>query len=157
MAGSTFNKIVEAEDSLAQNAYYHLADCYLKLGDKRSAQNAFESASHFDFNTAITEHAHFNFAKLCYELGYPYADPTMILQDFINDFPESEYLDEAYSFLVNAFLTHKDYSRAIKSMESSGLSSVRLQQAYQEVSYYRAVLWTCGSELRHFLGDAGCR
>ncbi|MDG1850270.1 MAG: tetratricopeptide repeat protein [Flavobacteriales bacterium] len=139
LAGSTFNKIVEAEDSLAQNAYYHLADCYLKLGDKRSAQNAFESASHFDFNTAITEHAHFNFAKLCYELGYPYADPTMILQDFINDFPESEYLDEAYSFLVNAFLTHKDYSRAIKSMESSGLSSVRLQQAYQEVSYYRAV------------------
>ena len=139
LAGSTFNKIVEAEDSLAQNAYYHLADCYLKLGDKRSAQNAFESASHYDFNTAIAEHAHFNFAKLCYELGYPYADPTMILQDFIKDFPQSEYLDEAYSFLVNAFLTHKDYSRAIKSLENSGLSSKLLQQAYQEVSYYRAV------------------
>ena len=28
-------------------------------------------------------------------------------QDFINDFPDSEYLDEAYSYLVNAFLTHK--------------------------------------------------
>lgn len=139
LASSTFNKIIEAEDSLAQNAYHHLANCYLELGDKRSAQNAFESASYFDFNSDITEHAHFNFAKLCYELGYPYADPTMILQDFIKDFPESEYLDEAYSYLVNAFLTHKDYFRAIKSMENSGLSSIRLQQAYQEVSYYRAV------------------
>jgi len=139
LASSTFNKIVEAEDSLAQNAYYHLANCYLELGDKRSAQNAFESASYHDFNRAITEHAHFNFAKLCYELGYPYADPTMILQDFINDFSDSEYLDEAYSYLVNAFLTHKDYFRAIKSMENSGLSNIRLQQAYQEVSYYRAV------------------
>lgn len=139
MASSAFNKIVEAEDSLAQNAYYHLGDCYLELGDKRSAQNAFESASFFDFNPDITEHAHFNFAKLCYELGYPYADPTMILQDFIDDFPESAYLDEAYSYLVNAFLTHKDYSRAIKSMEANGLSSSALQKAYQEVSYYRAV------------------
>jgi len=139
LASSAFNKIVEAEDSLAQNAYYYLADCYLELGDKRSAQNAFESASYFDFNHRITEHANFNFAKLCYELGYPYADPTMILQDFINDFTDSEYIDEAYSYLVNAFLTHKDYSRAIKSMEMSGLENLRLQQAYQEVSYYRAV------------------
>jgi len=139
LASSAFNKIVEAEDSLAQNAYYYLADCYLELGDKKSAQNAFESASIFKFNNAITEHSNFNFAKLCYELGYPYADPTMILQDFINDFPESEYLDEAYSYLVNAFLTHKDYSKAIKSMETNGLGNIRLQQGYQEVSYYRAV------------------
>ena len=139
LASSAFNKIIEAEDSLAQNAYYYLADCYLELGDKRSAQNAFESASYFNFNNRITEHSNFNFAKLCYELGYPYADPTMILQDFINDFPESEYIDETYSYLVNAFLTHKDYSRAIKSMETNGLENVRLQQAYQEVSYYRAV------------------
>ena len=139
LASSAFNKIVEAEDSLAQNAYYYLADCYLELGDKRSAQNAFESASYFNFNNRITEHSNFNFAKLCYELGYPYADPTMILQDFINDFPESEYIDETYSYLVNAFLTHKDYSRAIKSMEINGLENIRLQQAYQEVSYYRAV------------------
>ena len=63
----------------------------------------------------------------------------MILQDFINNFPDSEYIDETYSYLVNAFLTHKDYVRAIKSMEQNGLQSIRLQQAYQEVSYYRAV------------------
>lgn len=139
LASSAFNKIVAAEDSLAQNAYYYLADCYIELGDKRSAQNAFESASLYDFNNAITEHSNFNFAKLCYELGYPYADPTMILQDFINDYPDSEYVNEVYTYLVNAFLTHKDYSRAIKSMETSGLENIRLQQAYQEVSYYRAV------------------
>ena len=139
LASTAFNKIVAAEASLAQNAYYYLADCYLELGDKKSAQNAFESASNLDLNNAITEYSNFNFAKLCYELGYPYADPTMILQDFINDFPDSEYLDEAYSYLVNAFLTHKDYSRAITSMEKNGLDNIRLQQAYQEVSYYRAV------------------
>ena len=91
LASSAFNKIIQVEDSLAQNAYYYLGDCYLNLEDKRSAQNAFESASNYGFNSRITEHASFNFAKLCYELGYPFADPTMILQDFINDFPNSEY------------------------------------------------------------------
>lgn len=139
LASSAFNKIVSSEDSLAQNAYYYLADSYLELGDKRSAQNAFESAALIGGNSRITEHANFNFAKLCYELGYPYADPTMILQDFINEFPDSEYTEEAYSYLVNAFLSHKDYSRAIVSMESSGLENITLQQAYQEISYYRAV------------------
>ena len=138
-ASSAFNKIIEAEDSLAQNAYYYLADCYLELGDKRSAQNAFESATLIGYNERITEHSQFNFAKLCYELGYPYADPTMILQDFISAHPDSEYIDEAYSYLVNAFLTHKDYPRALRSMEENGLENLRLQQAYQEVSYYRAV------------------
>lgn len=139
LASTAFNKIIVAEDSLAQNASYYLADCYLELGDKRSAQNAFESASYFDFNSTITEHANFNFAKLCYELGYPYNDLTMILHDFITNFPESEYIDETYSYLVNAFLTQKDYVRAIQSMEANGLENIRLQQAYQEVSYYRAV------------------
>ncbi len=139
LASAAFNKIVSSEDSLAQNAYYYLADSYIELGDKRSAQNAFESAAIIGGNNRITEHASFNFAKLCYELGYPYADPTMILQDFINEFPNSEYTEEAYSYLVNAFLSHKDYSRAIVSMESSGLENITLQQAYQEISYYRAV------------------
>tara|TARA_B100001093_G_scaffold359073_1_gene343674 strand:- start:1296 stop:3761 length:2466 start_codon:yes stop_codon:yes gene_type:complete len=139
LASSAFNKIIQAEDSLAQNAYYYLGDCYLNLNNKRSAQNAFESASNYNFNSRITEHSKFNFAKLCYEIGYPFADPTMILQDFINNFPDSEFLDEAYSYLVNAFLSHKDYSSAIKSMEINGLENIFLQQAYQEVSYYRAI------------------
>ena len=92
------------------------------MGDKKSAQNAFESASNFNFNKAITEHSNFNFAKLCYELGYPYADPTMILQDFINDFPKSEYLDETYSYLVNSFL-NKSW-QAFSSAKGSFIFSI---------------------------------
>ena len=39
------------------------------------------------------------------------------LQDFIDDFPESAYLDEAYSYLVNAL--HKDYP-GLSNLEANG-------------------------------------
>ena len=37
--------IADSSDALAQNAWYHLADCYIKSGDKPAARNAFGKAS----------------------------------------------------------------------------------------------------------------
>jgi TolA-binding protein len=133
------NKIVDAEPSLAQNAYYHLAGAYLKTADKQSALNAFQKAADIALDPKITEHSSFNFAKLSYELDNPYFDATISLQHFITTYPDSEYLDEAYTYLVNTFLHSKNYTRAIKSLEENGMGSHKLRMAYQEISYFRAV------------------
>ena len=45
LAVSQFNKIVDGRDFVAQNAYYHLGDCYLKLNKNTAALNAFKNAS----------------------------------------------------------------------------------------------------------------
>lgn len=136
---SILNKIVDADPSLAQNAYYHLAGAYLKTDDKQAAQNAFQSAAEMSFDKKITEHSSFSFSKLCYELDNPYFDAKIALQHFIASYPESEYIDEAYTYLVNSFLYSKNYTRAIHSLEENGLGSHKLKMAYQEISYFRAV------------------
>jgi TolA-binding protein len=38
---SQFNKIINGKDFVAQNAYYHLGESYLKLDKKQEALNAF--------------------------------------------------------------------------------------------------------------------
>ena len=57
---------------MAQNAYYHLAECYLKTGQKQQALNAFRNASQMDFDAQIKKDAHLNYARLGYEIGNPY-------------------------------------------------------------------------------------
>lgn len=134
-----FNKIVDSRDSLAQNAYFHLADCYLKKELKSEALNAFESVAQLDYNHELTETARFNVAKLSYEVGNPYQDPGRELQAFIDDYPESEYFEEASTYLVNAYLTTKDYGRALESLERLGPRTRQLEGAYQKIAYNRAI------------------
>ena len=78
-----FNKIIGKKNSLAQNAYYYLADCYLKTNQKAAAQNAFKSASRMNFDPIIKEDAFLNYAKLSYEVGNPYEEPPNVLLDFL--------------------------------------------------------------------------
>lgn len=134
-----FNKIVDSRDSLAQNAYFHLADCYLEKDQKSEALNAFESVAKLNFNPDLTETARFNVAKLSYEVGNPYQDPGRELQAFIDDYPESEYFEEASTYLVNAYLTTKDYGRALESLERLGPRNRQLQSAYQKIAFNRGI------------------
>ena len=50
-ASSEFNKIVDGKNSVAQNAYYHLAESYVKLDQKQQALNAFKNASEMNFSS----------------------------------------------------------------------------------------------------------
>ena len=75
-----FNKIINGKNAVAQNAYYHLADSYLKTEQKTAALNAFKRASEMQFNAVITEDALLNYARLSYEIGNSYESPSLVLQ-----------------------------------------------------------------------------
>ena len=61
-------RLLVNNDQLAQNAYFHMADCYTGLGQKNRARTAFEFASKLDFDPEIKEESLFNYALLTYEL-----------------------------------------------------------------------------------------
>ena len=61
---ANFNKVINLDDSLAQNANYHLAACFIKTGNKSSARNAFQLASKKDFNPKIKNAATYDAAFL---------------------------------------------------------------------------------------------
>ena len=70
-----FHKVCTLEDSLSQNAWYHMGDCYIKTNNKKLARNAFMSAYKNGLDKKIKEDALYNFAKVSYELAInPYND-----------------------------------------------------------------------------------
>jgi len=133
-------QVTSAEDVMSQNAYYHLGDCYLKLQDKKRARVAFEAASKYDFDKDIQEDALFNYIKLNYELAYsPFNEIINSFMTYIELFPESDKIDQAYEYLGQAFLTTKNYREALNSMEKIQRKTGDVYRALQRVAYYRGL------------------
>ncbi len=133
-------KVTRKEDSLAQNAYYHLADAYLKTDQKRFARNAFVSAYKMDFFPQIKEDALFNYAQLSFELSYnPYNEAILAFQKYIEEYPDSHRREKAHEYLINLYMTTRNYKSALESIEETGIKTARYKKAYQRIAYYRGV------------------
>ena len=134
LAAEKFELITETKDSLAQNANYHLADCYLKLNDKIKARNAFYNAYSNNLNTEITEDALFNFANLCYETDFsPFNEAINSFTKYIQEYPNSSRKDKAYEGLINCLMYTKNYSQVIKTIEKVTNPDIKLKTAYQKL------------------------
>ncbi|WP_317899247.1 tetratricopeptide repeat protein [Aurantibacillus circumpalustris] len=139
-AERNLQKATEGKDSVAQSAWYHMADCDIKLGEKLKAKNAFYSAYQLNFDKKITEDALFSFAKLSYELDFnPYNEAVKGFTKYINEYPKSPRKDEVYNFLINVYSTTKNYAAAVISMESIENMDPILKVTYQKLIYFRGV------------------
>ncbi|MFO8066502.1 MAG: tetratricopeptide repeat protein [Bacteroidales bacterium] len=137
---TNFEKVTSKEDSLAQNAYYHLADSYLKTNQKRFARNAFISAYQMDFYPKIKQDALFNYAQLSYELSYnPYNEAIIAFQKYIENYPDSPRREKAHEYLIDLYMTTRNYKSAMESIEETGINTPRYKKAYQRIAYYRGV------------------
>jgi tetratricopeptide (TPR) repeat protein len=134
------NHVVSNDDVLAQTAYYHMGDAYLKINEKIFARNAFQGASKMSFDKTIEEDATFSYAKLAYELSYnPFHEAIVALQNYLEKYPNSKRKEEAYSFLINVYLTTKNYQSAIDALDKIKEKDIRMQSAYQFVVYNRGI------------------
>ena len=139
-AAELLSQVTSGEDAMAQNAYYHLADCYLKMNDKKRARVAFEAAARFDFDKKISEDASFNFLKLNYELAFsPFNEIINSFLAFIEKYPDSPYIDQAYDYLGKAFVTSKNYREALLSMEKIKNKNQTVYKGMQRLAFYRGV------------------
>ena len=138
-----FNKIIEGNDAVAQNAYYHLAESYLKTDKKQQALNAFKTASEMEFDAKIQEDAYLNYAKLSYEIGNPYQSVPEIMNAYLAKYPNSSYKQEINTLLISSYITSKNYKEALSLLEKNKSPENKL--AYQKVTFYRGLeLYTDG-------------
>jgi TolA-binding protein len=127
-------------DPLSQNIWFVLGDCYLQKGDKKKAQFAFGQASKMDFDKKLKEDALFNFAKLTYETSSsPFGEAVAAFQEYIELYPGSDKVEEAYNYLVSSFTEMKNYSAALSALDKIRNKDSRLESAYQRVTFYRGL------------------
>lgn len=133
-ASQAFVKISGLESPLGQLANYQLGQSFLKLDDKQKALNALSAAKRMTYQAEIQEIAHYNYARLSYELG---SKNTAIqtTQSFIELFPQSEYVDDAKGMLADMLVTTNNYSQAIKISEEIQNFNTSTKSVYQKINY----------------------
>jgi TolA-binding protein len=135
-----FRDIGAKEDLLSQNIWYLLGSSYLQKGDKKRAQLGFSEASKLNFDKKIKEDALFNYAMLTYETSYsPFGEVIAAFQDYIDQYPGSKRISEAYSCMVSTFMQVKNYKSALASLDKISNKDSKLEEAYQKVAFYRGL------------------
>lgn len=129
-----------AEDSLTQNAAFHLGDCYVRLKNKRLAAEAFSMASVEGFDEEIAEDAMLNYCRLMYELGGGrFNESINILKAYLQRYPDSAYTEEVKQLLVAAYYNSKDYDAAYLALKEFDNPDRELRAVLQKVAVFRAV------------------
>lgn len=135
-----FALVVRDSDEMAQLAHYHTAACYLALEEKEKAKLAFKKASDLNHDGGIQEDALFSYAKLAYELTFnPFDDAVVAIERYLERYPNSRRKDEAYGFLLEVYMSSKDYERALEALEQIQTKTPDVKKAYQLVAYNRGV------------------
>ncbi|RZS91885.1 tetratricopeptide repeat protein [Aquimarina brevivitae] len=132
-----FNKIISGNNAVAQNAYYHLAESYLETGKKQEALNAFKNASEMDFDPKIKKDAFYNYAKLSYDIGNSYESTPTVLLAFLDQYPDSVYVEEINELLISSYITSKNYKEAMTLLETSRNFENKI--IFQKVAFYRGI------------------
>ncbi len=139
-AAAMLERVGGSNDLISQNTNYHLADCYIRLDDKHKARMAFSAAARMDFDKTIQEDALFNYALLTFEIAYsPFNEAINGFNDFIELFPDSRRIDEAYNYLVMAYMNTRNYREALASIEKISVKTNEIRRAYQRVAYFRGL------------------
>lgn len=132
-----FEKIANAGDAMAQSASFHLGDCFLKVGKKQNAFNAFFEAQRTDFDKSIKEEAMFTYAKLAHELEY-FSKAITAYQKFVETFPKSEHTNEAQRNLAALLISSNDYKTAVTILDDMKITDQSTKELYQKVLFLRA-------------------
>ena len=133
-----FRQLSSERDSMGQNSMYLLGDLYLKTGDKANARNAFQYSAFNSSNPTQQKVSRFNYAKLSYELGYQDIALTE-LRKYIQDYPGSEYDEEAKEILLNVLSRTNNFREAMSIYQGFQNPTVAMQRVYPNIMYGRAI------------------
>jgi len=135
-----FDKVTRQKDKLAQYAFYHIGECYMKSQSLLPARSAFKAASEISGDPKIEEDALYHFAELSYKLDLnPYDEAVLALELFLEKYPNSVRKNDVYQYLVNVYTTTNNYVKALESLDKLPNKDAKLKTAYQLVAFNHGV------------------
>ena len=129
-----------ADDALTQRAAYHLADCYLKLDEKKKAMQSFSMVYGGSGDEDIREDALYNYCKLLAEQGGGnFNQEIQTLSLYLTEYPSSRHQTEVEGYLITACYEAGDLKSAFETLKEFETSGGQIRAAMQKVAYYYAV------------------
>lgn len=134
-AVSYYNRLLNSNSAMAQNAYYQLGNAYLQTGRKQEALSAFRSAYQMNYDSRVQQLAHEQYAKLSYEIGNPFEAAPKVIQNYISKYPTSPKRAELQSLLVKSYLYSGDYRETLAAIDRLQTTTAETDKIDQEVSF----------------------
>ena len=139
-AVTNFSEVVKESDKMAQNAYYHMGQSQLQLGDTRSAAMAFEKAASMNYDATVKENAFYNYAVTQAKgSSTPFGNDITLFEEFLNEYPNSKYKSSVEEYLVQAYMNTSNYDKALASIERIQNPGAPILKAKQTVLYNMGV------------------
>ena len=130
----SFNNMGAKTDSIGQVANYHLAFSYIQTKNKVAALEAFREASAYPYDQSIAEDAHFNWAKLAFDINN---DPS-VFQDYMRRYSDKAKDDRIYSYMAVAALHERNYEAAVEAYGMIDELDDDMRNNYMKANYLRA-------------------
>lgn len=127
---------IGTNSAMEQSAWLLLGEAYLKRGDKTQALMAFENAYKLDFDRSVRETAFYNYAVARLDGGrVPFGSSVTLLENFLREYPDSEYASRVQSYIVNGYMTDGDYENALRAINGVKTQSPDILRAKQRVLF----------------------
>ncbi len=133
-AVDNFSKMEDRTDSIGQIANYNMAYSYIRTGNKVAALDAFKEASEASYNPDVQEDAHFNYAKLSFDLNH---NPS-VFNDYISRYSDKKKGEGIYSYIALASLYNRDYAGAVEAYSNIDQLDDNQKANYMRANYLRA-------------------
>jgi TolA-binding protein len=131
-----FQSVTSVEDAMSQNAYLYLGACYVKDENLNNARLCFESAGRMEYDMNVKEEAQYNYALIVYQQSYsPFNESITAFENFLKEFSDSQYKDKVYNYMVNLYLTTKNYKEALNSIQKIENKTLPIYEARQRITY----------------------
>ena len=130
----SFKKMGVRNDSIGQVANYHLAFSYIQTKNKVAALDAFREASEYPYDPSITEDAHFNWAKLAFDIN----NDSSVFQEYMKRYSDKEKDDKIYSYMAVAALHERNYEAAVNAYGMIDELDDDMRSNYMKANYLRA-------------------
>ncbi len=143
----------EHSDAMAQNAWLHAGIAYLRLIRKANAQDAFARAAQMAADPAVREMALYNYALTLHEKSAP--QTVTVMEQFLSEFPSSPYAAPVSQCLTEAYMSKKDYTKALSAINKVQTPNADAQTDKQNVLYNLAFEALNANQVNKALSYAG--
>lgn len=139
---------------VAQAASYYLGHAYVQQGNFPFALTSFQVAAASSIHLGIQEEALFNLAKINLQRGN-FQVAVNALDEYLTNYPQGKRVVEVEALLTDALLNSSDYLRVLDQLDKLKSKSPRIQEAYQKVAFYQAMIYYRDQKLEQALTYLG--
>ena len=135
-ASERFEGLTNLDSDLGQSAWLYIGQCDLKSGNMDAAAMAFEKAAKLNYDRDVTETALYNYAAALTRGGkIPFSSSAGLMENFITDYPDSEYTPKIEEYLATAYYNDRNYRKALQSINAIRKPSEKVLAAKQKILY----------------------